>query len=363
MVFRVSVVDFEGDYAVSVARALQMVDWRPEVGASYLVKPNMLNSKTAQEGVTSDPGMVGALVRLLREKSCRTFVGDSPGNAYPGKARSVFKSTGMMDAVLDSGGEFVDFEEQPPVIVDVGGILVHSVPFSRHVLENRIINVPKLKTHIQTVMTGAVKNLAFGCIQGASKSKLHSIGNTPEKMAKAITDVYAYLRSKVEVNLMDAIVCMDGNGPSYGKPRVLSKILASKDALALDIVAFSMAGVDPSSVPYVREGMERGLGPSSVDEIEILGDPLPNCKFRLPSTFVASLSLKFAPWLSPFGPRVSIDKKLCTRCGECAGICPENAIVIRNYPEIETSKCIRCYACYEVCEFNAVKVRKLAILL
>lgn len=359
--YQVAIVDFSGDYFSAVSSALAFLGWAPEEGTSYLIKPNMLNSKTADEGVTTDPGIVSALIGVLRGKGCRACIGDSPGNAYPGKARAVFESTGMMKAILEAGGEFLDFEGQPPVIGHINSELVASVPFSKHILEHKIINVPKLKTHVQTVMTGAVKNLSFGCIQGASKSKLHTIGNTPEKMAKAIIDVYSYIRERVSLNLMDAIVCMDGNGPSFGRARRISKILASRDALALDMVAFRMAGIDPLCVPYVREGACRGIGPSSEDEIDVIGGPLPNYEFKMPSTLLRGLSLRFGSVVKRFVPRIYFDKDRCVKCGECAGICPEGAIEMAEYPEVDDSKCIRCYACYEVCEYNAVKIKQKAL--
>lgn len=338
-----------------------MLDWSPTPGSDFLLKPNMLNSKRAEEGVTTDPGLVAGLVKILREKGCKAYVGDSPSNAYPGKSRLVFETTGMMKSLEESGGQFLDFESEPPAVVDVGGELVSTLPFTKHVLEHKIINMPKLKTHVQTVMTGAVKNLAFGCVQGASKSKLHSIGNTPERMAKAIADVYAFLRGRVEFNLMDAIVCMDGNGPSFGRPRRELRLLASRDAVALDAVAFRMAGIDPDSVPHVRECMDRGLGPSCEEKIEIVGGPVPDLGFKLPSTILSSISLRFGSFAKRLGPQVFVNKKLCTRCGECIGICPEGAISMCDYPEVDDSKCIRCFACYEVCEHNSVEIRKRGI--
>ncbi|MEJ5292737.1 MAG: DUF362 domain-containing protein [Candidatus Methanosuratincola sp.] len=361
MKYRVAVVDFAGDYDSAVNKLLASLEWKPEVGSSYLLKPNMLNAKSAEEGVTTDPKIVSAMIRVLKGRGCRACVGDSPGNAYPGKSKAVFESTGMMKEILEAGGEFLDFEGHPPVIEQIGGELVASVPFSKHIQEHRIINIPKLKTHVQTVMTGAVKNLSFGCIQGASKSKLHTLGNTSEKMAKVIIDVYSHIRERVDLNLMDAIVCMDGNGPSFGRVRRASKILAGRDALALDMVSFRMAGIDPLCVPYIREGVRRGMGPSSEDEIEVIGGPLPNYEFKIPSTILRDISLRFGSVVKRFVPRISFDESRCVKCGECAGICPEGAISMVGYPVVDDSKCIRCYACYEVCEYNAVKIKQKAL--
>ncbi|MDD1766397.1 MAG: DUF362 domain-containing protein, partial [Candidatus Methanomethyliaceae archaeon] len=302
MRYSVSVVDAKDDIRGAVARALDLIGWKSPAGERLLIKPNMINAKTSEEGATTDPRIVLALIEILNAAGVRAWVGDSPGNAYPGKAREVFSKTGMLDAINEGGSEFVEFEGPPPRIVKFAGELIKSIGLANPIFDYKLINVPKLKTHVQTIMTGALKNLALGCIPGSGKGVIHSVGKTPDRMAKAIVDVYSAIRPLVTLNVMDAVVCMEGNGPTGGDPLRLGKVLASTDALALDMVSFSMAGLDPEDVPYVKEASRRSLGPESLDEIDILGNAFATVKFKLPSTFfsrVASFAGSFSPSISP----------------------------------------------------------------
>ncbi|MCX8182392.1 MAG: DUF362 domain-containing protein [Candidatus Methanomethyliaceae archaeon] len=358
MKYSVAVVDFKGDVKEAVRRAVKLVDWSCSPSESILIKPNMINSKTSEEGVTTDPTIVSALIEIVKDFGCKVYVGDSPGNAHPGKAREVFSLTGMLKAIEESGAEFLEFEGEPPKVVQTNGVVIRSIGLASCIFKHRIINVPKLKTHMQTLMTGAIKNLVFGCIPGSGKGILHQVGVTPNRMAKAMVDVYSAVRPFVSLNVMDAIVCMDGNGPTGGNPLRVNKILTSKDALALDMISFKMAGIDPFKVPYIREASQRGLGPKSLGEIDLLGDSLEEVKFVLPSTFISRVS-SLAGYFTPLvTASPSIIPERCTGCGNCAEACPADAIALDDIAKIDRSKCIKCYVCHEVCEFDAVEVKK-----
>ncbi len=58
-------------------------------------------------------------------------------------------------------------------------------------------------------------------------------------------------------------------------------------------------------------------------------------------------------------PRVSIDKKLCQKCGQCAEICPEGLILQEKadtVPRIPRSKgCTSCGHCVSVCPSGALR--------
>jgi uncharacterized protein (DUF362 family)/NAD-dependent dihydropyrimidine dehydrogenase PreA subunit len=308
--------------------------------------------------VTTDPRVVKGLVSVVKEGRGHALVGDSPGNAYPGRAREVFEATGMLKAIEEAGAEFVQFEGLQPRLVDIeGGKVMKNIALAEPLFNSELINVPKLKTHMQSVMTGALKNVAFGCIPGTGKGRMHVLGNSSEKLASAIADVYSAIRPHITLNVMDAITCMDGNGPSAGRVRRVGKLLASTDALALDMVSFKMAGLEVEQVPYVKEAISRSLGPANIDEIEIRGE-LPNLSFRLPSTFFSMMASSLGgTFVRYMNSSVSVERSKCTRCGSCCGACPVSAITLGPYAEIDQSKCIRCFVCHEVCEANAIKVR------
>jgi uncharacterized protein (DUF362 family) len=352
-------VEAEGNVEAAVKEAACLIGWKPTSGERYLIKPNMITAKTSDGGVTTDPRIVKSLIQEVRLGGGIASVGDSPGNSYPGKARLVFEKTGMMKAIEELKAEYVEFEGTPPKIVGTGGSVISSVGLAGPIFERHLINVPKLKTHVQSVMTGAIKNAAFGCIPGSGKGALHIAGKNQDLFAKAIVDVYSALKPHISLNLMDAIICMEGNGPSAGRPKNIGRVLASTDALALDMVSFKMAGLEPDAVPYVKEAVSRSLGPSSMDDIEIIGE-LPLKKFKIPSTFLTKMSVSpiVKPVFSAISSTIKVDRSKCTRCGNCERACPVSAITMQNYAVPDQSKCIRCFVCFELCEFDAIKVKR-----
>ena len=59
--------------------------------------------------------------------------------------------------------------------------------------------------------------------------------------------------------------------------------------------------------------------------------------------------------ISPL-PEVGFFKNLCTKCGKCAGVCPEGALVYEEgkLPYIDRGKCTGCGKCSSVCSYQAL---------
>jgi len=165
------------------------------------------------------------------------------------------------------------------------------------------------------------------------------------------------------LTIMDAIVGMEGDGPSNGSPRKIGLVLASKSCTALDYVAVTIAGFDPMAVPTVKLAEQRGSGPAHLEEIQLFGpqiEPLIMGDFektlttslaRAPSFLVNSLKSFIA-----VKPVVNASK--CIKCGECFKDCPPKAMTFAKAtgPTINYSKCIRCYCCQELCPEGAITV-------
>lgn len=166
---------------------------------------------------------------------------------------------------------------------------------------------------------------------------------------------------------MDAITVIEGNGPCHGgNQREVGKLLASKDDLALDSVMAKMMGVEPITLPLIKEAMGRGFGHYEEDKIDIMGksDPIPN--YLMPVTYMArSLSNGDRDKISELyptemmGTRVTIkpirNDDQCILCRECAENCPAEAITID--PDFSISeKCITCFCCVELCPEGALVV-------
>jgi ferredoxin len=219
-----------------------------------------------------------------------------------------------------------------------------------------LINLPKLKTHAQMLLTLGVKNL-FGCIVGLRKPEWHFRTGVDRQMFAGLL-VKIHTAINPSVTLLDGILAMEGQGPGKGGlPRQLGVVMGSDSAIALDMAVCRMVGIAPDGLFTNRAAREMGFD----DPIDIIGDlPLIN-DFKFPS-------------VSPivFGPpqfhgfmrrhlvqRPVVDLHLCKACGECSQYCPAKAISPKKEGLVfDYEKCIRCYCCIEVCPHAALKSKE-----
>ncbi|CAJ35217.1 conserved hypothetical Fe-S cluster-binding protein, C-terminal fragment [Methanocella arvoryzae MRE50] len=180
--------------------------------------------------------------------------------------------------------------------------------------------------------------------------------------AELLLDLHEMRRP--DLVIMDAIVGMEGRGPSAGNPRRIGLVLASKSCTALDFVATHIVGMDPLAVPTVKRAADRNLGPKSLSEIKVHGEGLDSVMvkdFKLAATM--DLSRVPAPLLNLASGMVAtrpvIEVQRCRKCGVCVRDCPPKAMFFspRRLPEIDYKKCIRCYCCQELCPESAVSVK------
>ena len=132
---------------------------------------------------------------------------------------------------------------------------------------DRIINLPKIKSHCQMVMTLGIKNL-FGLVIGKRKPILHClVKNDKIKFGKVLIDIARHVNPCL--TLADGIEAMHGQGPIHGSPYPLGVLLASTDMTALDRVA---AEILMFPKVYVLEAAKmKGYGNYDLEKIEISG--------------------------------------------------------------------------------------------
>jgi uncharacterized protein (DUF362 family)/Pyruvate/2-oxoacid:ferredoxin oxidoreductase delta subunit len=325
-------------------------------GERVLVKPNLLKGSPPGRAVTTHPEIVRAVIRLVRQAGARALVGDSPGT---GDLRKVAERAGILAVIEEEGAALVDFDD---AVVLKGQGRFQRFEVARAAFEaDAIINLPKLKTHGMTVLTGAVKNL-FGCIPGKRKVQWHfNTGVDHDSFTRMLVELSQALRPRLTV--MDAVVGMEGNGPGSGDPRRIGLILAGSDPVAVDVVSGNLVGLAPEELPVVRAAAKAGIGASSMADIQVLGeDPasLSIPDFRLPPREHTEWQLP--DWArrrlkNALTTRPVIDHQACVQCGICSNDCPQQVISTEGGElHIDYRKCIRCFCCQEFCPQGAITV-------
>ena len=140
---------------------------RIEKGARVLIKPNFLAPARPERAMTTHPLVLRAVAEYVLDKGGRPLVADSPGM---GTFERLLREGGYAEALQGLDVEVRPFKET--VRVDIGEPFGR-IEIAREALEaDVVVNLPKLKTHTQMLLTVGVKNL-FGCIVGLKKPEWH----------------------------------------------------------------------------------------------------------------------------------------------------------------------------------------------
>lgn len=237
-------------------------------GDRVLIKPNLIKGVPPEAHATTHPAVIEAVVCHVLDCGGHPFIGDSP--AF-GDLSTVAAKTGIANICKRYGIPLIPFAS--PVHVNIPDPMVQRIAIDQTVLEaDKIINIPKLKTHTQVGMTGAVKNL-FGCVVGKRKVVLHfKLGDSDHHFGRMLLGVYKVLNPTLHI--VDGIVAMEGDGPANGRPKHLGLLSASSDGLALDRVLCEIIGLPVSSVEIFAALNRHYNKEIDINGITVLGTPI-----------------------------------------------------------------------------------------
>ena len=260
-----------------------------EGGETVLIKPNFIAPRGPEVPAQTDGRLILAIARKLQPLAGRILVGDS--TAW-GSARKNASLTGLTEENLAAvGAEIVEFNRPVRVMIDTPAG-ARKVVLDQTVLEaDKIINVPKLKAHQQLMLSGAIKN-TFGAVVGKRKAWWHCrYGEDAADFTQMIVGVYQAI--KPVLNIVDAVVAMQGQGPINGKPKKIGALLASTDAAAVDRVCAELIGLD-GQVEMLKAARRMGVGATELADIELVGESLERLRVHNFS-FSVMMPLAFTP--------------------------------------------------------------------
>lgn len=325
-------------------------------GKKVLVKPNMLSGRSPDEAVTTHPSVVKAVTKWLLDAGADVIVGDNPSATGRGENEKCARESGIAEAAL---GCYKNISNDG-VAIEIDSRFARQLVISRDVLEADIlVSLPKFKTHSLTQITGAIKNM-FGILVGGEKPRMHAGAGGYKNFVEALVDIYQI--RPPDLAIMDAVLGMEGNGPSAGDPRHIGKIIASDNGAALDAVMVTMMGKRPEKIHLLKIAKEWGIGEIDISKLDIVGELKPLQNFRMPSTFLCHVlgglaNNRVAGFFIRRKPAILIDE--CKGCEVCVKSCPVEAMSMNdNKPVIHRKTCIECYCCQELCPSNAIDLRR-----
>lgn len=129
-----------------------------------------------------------------------------------------------------------------------------------------MIQLPTVKTHVFTTITGAMKN-AFGGLLHRDRHWTHAvIHDTLVDLLMIQREIHPGLFA-----VMDGTFAGDGPGPRAMHWHQKDILLASADQVAIDAVSAKLQGFDPMQIRFIRRAHELNLGIGNPSEIEIVG--------------------------------------------------------------------------------------------
>jgi uncharacterized protein (DUF362 family) len=162
--------------------------------------------------------------------------------------------------------EWVEFYPENHEYLVLNKVYKDGVFIPKALLGMNIIQLPTVKTHVFTTITGAMKN-AFGGLLHRERHWTHAV------IHDTLVDLLA-IQQEIHPGLfavMDGTFAGDGPGPRAMRWHEKDILLASADQVAIDAISAKLQGFDPLDLRFIRKAHELDLGVGDPDQIEIIG--------------------------------------------------------------------------------------------
>lgn len=282
--YRVAIIKSPNPYPATRRAVEKTGEWPSAeiVDKTVVIKPNLVVPMTADTGVTTDPEVVRALVDLALEDGAAEVCiveGGYGGPNFSGCGYDFFSS-------YDPRVRLVDLNDEPLSFVDVPGAMAYEKIYMPTFLlgDNVVlISAAKMKTHMHTHATLSMKNLMglppverYRYPQDEWRFGMHDRG-----LSQVIVDLNVI--RPIDFAVVDGIWAMEGEGPVSGDLVDMKKIVAGRNALAVDRVCLDQMEIPQNSVMHLSYAARKGLGPQRMSEIRTLGRKNPTHNFTWPA--------------------------------------------------------------------------------
>lgn len=248
-----------------IATGMQAAAFR---GKRVLLKPNLVEPNRDIPHLTTHPAVIVAAAEVFRSWGADVKVGEGPGHVRD--IELALAESRVQEALDDARLPFIDLNHDETGWRENAGraSALAGFHFPRAILEaDVVVSLPKLKTHHWVGATIAMKNL-YGTLPGLKygwpKNVLHHAG-----IPQTVYDINATLPKTIAI--VDAIDCMEGDGPIMGSRKSMGLILIGPVVAAVDATACRIMGLRPERIDYMRLAEDQ-LGPLDDGWIDQCGE-------------------------------------------------------------------------------------------
>jgi uncharacterized protein (DUF362 family) len=265
-----------------------------------MLKPNLVRPELKQFPCnTTDKRVILAVAQVCKDAGAKEVtVGENPG--YGITSRFAFRLSNLLHHMkeMDINPVFLD-EEEKVNVPNPEGILFRNVKVPKPYLNaDVIINIPKMKTHLQAKVSLGIKNL-HGIALDEQRLLYHR-----EDINSKLIDI---LRIRIpELTVIDALWALEGQSPLFGNPIPdFNLIISGTDPVAVDSVGCSTMGFDPEEIAMIRIARQQKLGCGDLSKIEVRGKKIEEVR---------------RPFKRPIlGNAGAFEKVICIEGGACSG--------------------------------------------
>jgi len=262
--------EYNADAAAAIIeQALEKVPLSRPISGKVVIKPNlvMAHPKVATENYTRKEVVEGVLKVIHKQGKDIEKIDIVEKSGLGAATASSFRRAGYRELKRKYGVKLRAMEERrrTTVVLEKGRVHSH-ISIAREMAERDfLVFVPKLKT-----------NVLSHAYSGALKLNIGTI-DSKERVFHHHKDLHIKIVDLLEAANPDLIVT-DGIRMAYGGNQMtqhgadMGVIVVSTNAVAHDMVCARLLGLDPFKIEHIHEAMQRGYGPCTFDEIEILGD-------------------------------------------------------------------------------------------
>ena len=353
--------------------------------AAILLKPNLNANMNALTGNTTDLRLISAVVLYLKNKGYTNItIGEGTNSGYYRNNISVISRLKVDKLGERLGVKVIDLNRSAPVYIEFEDGIRAGV--AREVVEaDFLINMPKLKTHFEAGMSVCLKNM-MGCLVGQENKK-----KTHQSLSANILNISRAV--KPGLHITDALISMEGLGPTRGVPINTGSIIIGTDPYLIDLICAKLASFDYRKVRTLMEAERRGI--LTADHKKFADEFVLEKKYHFkPPTagllatfihspkrqkyFLAVRNTRFFTYMAStkwFGYLLFLSglrqdnfiedemrfeglnfnaDKCVSGCFRCRDYCPVEIDLPGKYDE---KKCIECLYCFLVCPSKAVEFR------